>query len=34
MTVNCHELIKLLFSILEFKSIGCDNYELRYFIDM
>jgi hypothetical protein len=34
MTVNCHELNKLLFSVLEFKSIGCDNYELRYCIDV
>jgi hypothetical protein len=35
MTVNCHELIKLLFSILKFKSIGCDNqlvlrWKLKY----
>jgi hypothetical protein len=34
MTVNCHELIKLLFSRLEFKFIGRDNYELRYFMDI
>jgi hypothetical protein len=34
MTVNCHELIKLLFSVLKFKFIGCDNYELIYCIDV
>jgi hypothetical protein len=34
MTVNCHELIKLLFSVLEFIYIGCDNYEFRYCIDV
>jgi hypothetical protein len=30
MIVNFYELIKLLFSILKFKSIGYDNYVLRY----
>jgi hypothetical protein len=34
MAINYHELIKLLFSVLKFKSIGCDNYELRYCIDV
>jgi hypothetical protein len=34
MTINFHELIKLLFSVLKFKFIGCDNYELRYYIDV
>jgi hypothetical protein len=34
MTVNCHELLKLLFFVLEFKSIVCDNYKLRYCIDV
>jgi hypothetical protein len=34
MTVNCHGLIKVLFSVLEFKSIECDNYELRYCMNV
>jgi hypothetical protein len=34
MTVNCHELIKLLFFVLKIEFIGCDNYELRYCIDV